>query len=202
MSEKLRFNGENEKLNADRELFYEIFPDKDLGWHGNEIVGVFAGVKPAALITDNYMDDFDIPEEDRQTSKRELDDAISASRKLGLACIKLSDGEYSVSKDEEAALALRDAIRQRENLGAKDREQYEELTYVISEMLGYPRTSTDAYLGKIDRLSIDEAVELERERPSLPWKFQGFVLSKDHYLDELEAYSGPLRDAYIELGLE
>jgi len=147
----------------------------------SEMVGVLVGLKPAALMRDDYIDLEDI-------------------EAVGLSYESMDDsGHYAVSKDEAISEDLRDVFQlSRDEDGQLTTNGHRQ----IGKLLGYPETATDYFLKRMDTYDTPEELPLVRSRSlqGTPGDFlHQFILSADNSQEEIQNYVMPLVAAVKEL---
>lgn len=143
-----------------------------------DIVGVFAGVKPASLIEMSG----DITRNDQ------LRDSVI---RMGLTIREFNSSQgvllAAVSRNPELADALK--YERANNFNMDDNAQQ----YRIGALLGYPKTSTDHFLHRI-KIQRDTGewpeVEIKGKRA-----YSQFITSPEHYQQELQQLSEPLEES-------
>ncbi len=138
-----------------------------------EVVGVIAGIKPAAYI--NY-------------AEGRAGDCIA---QLGMWQCSAGGAELCVSRN--LALANELAVRFK-NVRKGTPDQVRQTERAIGKLLGYPSTSTDYYIdfredGQLP-IVLPAAV-----RDTVLMGFARLILSPEHWREELEAYAIPLAEA-------
>lgn len=150
-----------------------------------EIIGVIAGVKPAAYVEVAPIGQAEV----------EAIDVVSLFRSLGLHWRILSDGQAMVvARKKKLIDGLTEAL---EEEGGGRSEAAERR---IGVLLGYPLTATDYYLRRSATMGTDHQLPMVAgdDVPFHP-VYGGFVVSPEHYQDELQAYCQPLEAAVREL---
>lgn len=143
-----------------------------------DVIGVLAGIKPAAFIGGN-----------------ELVVGNDLLSRLGLVCAtsKIKNIVY-VSFDKEKAERLASL---HELVWGKNAE-YANENREIGRLLGYPVTATEYFLHRLSVYGTTEElpiVRVKRTKDTVSEHFQSLILSPEHYDQELAAYSEPLEKA-------
>lgn len=146
-------------------------------WDVRDVVGVIAGIKPTALIS----------EVNAETGQ------LLAT--LGLWQCDKGGAELCVSRD----LALADELGvQFRNVREGTPTQVEQTERAIGSLLGYPGTSTDYYIKYRSDEQLPIIIPVVAEGTAL-WGFDQFIVSPEHWRDELASYAVPLATATAEL---
>lgn len=146
-----------------------------------DVVGVVAGVKPAALLYDG-LEDLDI------------------LKNVGLY-VSLIDGEtpmYAISRDLTLAEELQGLMM---NQSQGESEDFAEKHARIGRLLGYPTTGTDYFVRRFQTMNSENLpmIRLKQSKGTVDASFQQLILSPEHYKDEVRQYSEPLQAAVKEL---
>lgn len=99
----------------------------------------------------------------------EVFQTIESLRNVGLCAEIIERSIVGIAKSSQVLDKLKQA---RPN---KNHQEY-------GELMGFPQTAIDAFLGKTERLGTDEQDELTNE---LPHVLNGFIFSKEHAKEEL-----------------
>lgn len=182
-----RFSQHNPALGRDQAIAMnkiDMYGRQSL-WQSGDVmdtVGVVAGVKPAAVIT--WSDD---------TSK-----LITV---LGLAQQRAANREFmAISRSEKMAQELAGLFT--DWRVAPRRSPDDERR--IGKLLGYPETATEYYLKRLptvrkpanEQLPVIQPIKFDNTVHS---DFSQFILSPEHWLDEVSSYALPLELATREL---
>lgn len=146
-----------------------------------DLVGVVAGVKPAAIIQPYTIGDIEAVAKDLHISCRVIDEI----------------SEFAVSRYPELSNELARMYTATQNGGRLTESAHR----AIGELLGYPKTATDYFIARADTLDTSDELPMVVPRPfidTVDGYFHSFVLSPDHYKEEVEAYCRPLQAATKE----
>ena len=150
-----------------------------------EIIGVIAGVKPTA-----YVEAAPIGQ-----TEGEAIDVVSLFIDLGLHWRIMSDGLAMVVARQEVLIdRLIEALEEEGDMRSEAAERR------IGVLLGYPPTATDYYLRRSATMGTDHQLPMVAgdDVPFHP-VYSGFIISPEHYHEELQAYCQPLEAAVREL---
>jgi hypothetical protein len=157
-----------------------------------EIAGVYEGVKPAAILECGW--------DDEEVGWKEGDWEMleKALGELGMITARESNGrDYYLSKDKAVTERLREVVARRKGLVASGTDvsnnDMQDIEREIGGLLGFPVTSTEAFIGNTERLPYEGRERIDGARHA------GLVLSQEHYMEEIEAYTKPISRAVQEL---
>ena len=150
-----------------------------------EVLGVVGGVKSAAYI------EVSVPEACPDVSYT-LEDLFPA---LGLQSHSVLNGiALVVARDGETITAFTQALDDARSEPAEAAERR------IGALLGYPTTATDYYLKRSATMNTSEQLPMiDPDDVSFHPIYSGFVMSPEHYSEEIEAYCTPLERAVQQL---
>lgn len=150
-----------------------------------DILGVFIDLKSLAFIYDSFVKDV-FPMPDLESLKKIV-------HKLGMNMIyktnRENDDQYNGSWQAIVS-------KSNKNIWHYLRMDMKETSRAIKArgaLLGYPPSSTKAFLNEIDRLPDHTENQLIKDNPLV--NFIGFILSTDHYQQEITDYVAPLAAA-------
>lgn len=168
-----------------------------------ETAGVIAGVKPAAIVapTLSFKD------------KRSVQQYRQVLKDLGLQSLPVRDtGGWNivVSRDKAVLKELKSALEVVDKLfqdsiaaGANEHGGFQisdEHEKTIGRLLGYPPTATEYFIRRMRTMSTPgELPIIESKLTDNRRFFENFILSPDHYDDEVRAYITPFEQAVHEL---
>jgi hypothetical protein len=139
----------------------------------SELVGVLAGLKPSALMRNDWIHTEDI-------------------ESVGLNYNVLGEHHFAVSRDSEISDNLSEVFEKaRDDDGMLSDDGHRQ----IGKLLGYPESSTDYFIKRGPTVFTPDELPMVKSR-----KLQGtasdffhqFILSPDHYEEEIENYILPL----------
>ena len=165
-----------------------------------QIAGVYCGVKPAAILEMGY-----VTEEMRDDwQEHGWEEMGGVAEDLGMVMIE-SGEDRVLSRDWDVAEELKEALAKLR--GGDSGEETRELEMKVGKLLGFPETSTAAFLGEAEKLP-DEMKYIKAgtfeghdvyEFKIHDMRYAEIALSKEHFLEEVEAYGVPIRQAVEEL---
>ena len=147
------------------------------------VVGVFAGIKPTALLTTISAGGVNIE---------------SVFNRMGLTCVNVDPRTFVLSRHCELADAMADLYEQ-----GGCRTDDAQMQRSVGKLLGFPETATEYY---VERLQFERrtgvlipAIEFPGLESSGEYgrmhNFRQFILSPSHAAEEVAQYCEPLRQA-------
>ncbi|MCL1839947.1 hypothetical protein FWF89_03065 [Candidatus Saccharibacteria bacterium] len=163
-----------------------------------EFAGVHSGVKPVAILETG----------DANWSEGDWEDIVRFAEGLELMVLEGDNGQYLLSRDEKMMKELRVLLTLQGYMWSEESgvcsDDRQDLERKIGRMLGFPATATEAFLGNIEPLP-DEMHYIKTEEQyngrevyefkNHDMRYAGFILSRDHYEEEIETYAKPIRKA-------
>lgn len=143
-----------------------------------DVIGVVAGIKPAAIVGG-----------DTTAVSTPLLDRLGVKTATSTAAEQL----IYVSYRQELALDLAAA---HERALAGDLEAHRQ----VGELLGYPETAIVYFLKRWESLDTDQPLPQHRPEEvegTVSRRFQAFILSPDHYEEEVASYCQPLEQGPV-----
>lgn len=142
-----------------------------------ELVGVIAGIKPAALIRIEEIADPTLIE------------------KVGLSYVLMDSDHFAVSRDMQLSLQLQDDFdNQRDLEGYLTDEGHRR----IGKLLGYPETATDYFIDRSSTIHTDAELPMvlpKSLKGTTTDYFHQFILSPNNYQKEIDEHVKPLEIA-------
>ena len=140
-----------------------------------DIAGVVAGIKPAALVG----------------KSRALEKFLATS---GYAYEDAGRGQVTLSRSGKAAHALNVLFNELWQGGDLAQNNYD-----IGKLLGYPETATDNYINRLNSDNYTDFPKMYAEEDVIAGRSPGFILSPDHWREEMAEYVTPVRKAMADL---
>lgn len=155
-----------------------------------DVVGMIAGIKTTASLCETDRESI--------TSENKFKKLRQLLEKTGIK-VRI-DSEYPVSytRDEKgnlqpsffvrsAILYKSEEVAQRDQILTDKANKTEEDEKKIGRLLGYPDTSTEAFLNKTERIKTEEAFDLLGQIDFAPL-FQQLVMSRKNFREEIDLY--------------
>lgn len=151
-----------------------------------EVVGVITGVKQVSATTE--YDTSEMTAEERFKKLDQLLKSVDMGIKIGerkptIPPVGDQDNLYArigvVYKSSEAAETMSALISKK--------NQTEEEIREIGQLLGYPSTGTDAFLGKTEKIETQEVFNILGQKDFSPL-FQPLAMSRENFYQEIDSY--------------
>jgi len=161
-----------------------------------DLVGVYAGVKPAAIMGGYYhIDDFTEPCELSELNYSVTARLIDLADRLGLKYRGMRGVHFAVSRHQ----AILDVLKDRHsNILSRSRGEQELRHRQIGRLVGYPDTAIDYFLYRLHEEhsngSLPPSVKPDKTFGDVR-HFANFVLSPNNMQYELESYARKLQQA-------
>jgi hypothetical protein len=145
-----------------------------------ELVGVLAGLKPSALMQQNWIHTVDI-------------------EAVGMSYEVLEDRNFAISRDSVISNYLSEVVQ-----SARHDDEYDpvEGDRQLGKLLGYPDTAVEYYVARATTVNTSDELPIVKSRSlqdTTTEFFQQFILSPDHYEQEINEFLLPLQAAVKSL---